>query len=117
MRLWVCKTADNMSKVKGKNFKPSKHLFYSFLKRTPRVKIVHRKKREKVRSFITPEIVTLYFTELKHVLDGYNLNQPGNVWNVDESGISLDHPLLKFCKDVEINRTESYIEGQAQQHW
>ena len=30
--------------------------------------------------------------------------------------ISWSPSSLKFCKDVEINRTESYLEGQAQQH-
>jgi hypothetical protein len=66
--------------------------------------MVNPKKREKVRSFITPVIVTSYFTELKLVLEGYNLmNQPGKVWNVDESGISLDHTppkVLSRCGEL-----------------
>jgi hypothetical protein len=91
-RWQILEIAGNMSKAKGMNFKLTKHWFYGFLKRNPQVKMVNPKKREKVRSFITPAIVTSYFTELKQVLERYNLmNQSGKVWNVDESGISLDH--------------------------
>lgn len=45
---------------------------------------------------ITPEIVTSYFSELKKVLERYNiLNRPANIWNIYESGISLDNTLPK----------------------
>ena len=91
-RWQILEIASNMSKAKGMNFKLTKHWFYGFLKRNPQVKMVNHKKREKGRSFITPAIVTSYFTELTQVLERDNLmNQHGKVWNVDESGISLDH--------------------------
>ena len=40
------------------------------------------------------ESITLYFDELKHLLEQYNiLNQPAKILNVEETGISLDHSL------------------------
>jgi hypothetical protein len=57
-RWQILEIAGNMSKAKGMNVKLTKHWFYVFLKRNPQVKMVNPKKREKVRSFITPAIVT-----------------------------------------------------------
>jgi hypothetical protein len=116
-RWQILEIAGNMSKAKGMNFKLTKHWFYGFLKINPQAKMVNPKKREKVRSFITPAIVTSYFTELKQVLERYNLmNQPGKVWNVDESGISLDHTPPKVLSRCGYQRTVSHLEGQAQRH-
>ena len=79
--------------------------------------MVNPKNREKVRSFITPAIVASYFTELKKVLERYNLmNQPGKYGMLMSQGYLLITLLLKFCQDVDINRTVSHLEGQAQRH-
>lgn len=91
-RWQIIEIARNMSTAKEKNLTPTKHWFYSFLGRFPQVKMVQPKKREKVRSDVTNLSISTYFTELKQILDTYNLlNQPAKIWNVDETGISLDH--------------------------
>lgn len=56
--------------------------------------MVKPKKREKVRNDESSDNITNYFTALKQVLNQYNLtNQPAKIWNVHETGISLDHSL------------------------
>ncbi|KAH3771506.1 hypothetical protein DPMN_172828 [Dreissena polymorpha] len=60
---------------------PTKHWFSGFLKRFPDVKMVHPKKREKAR----------------------DSNKPKHIWNVDETGLSLDHNPPKILAKVGIN--------------
>lgn len=91
-RWQIIEMAKGMASLKGCTFCPTKHWFYGFLGRFPQIKMVKPKKREKVRNDVTPANITTYFTELKHILDHYELiNQPAKIWNVDETGISLDH--------------------------
>ena len=88
----IMELAHNMETVKGTNMTPTKHSFYGYLSRFPQVKMVKPKKREKVRNDVSSDNITNYFTALKQVLDQYNLaNQSAKIWNVDETGISLDH--------------------------
>ena len=88
----ILELAANMSKAKDKDFTPTKHWFYGFIKRNPQVKMIKAKKREQARNHITPEILDSYFSELKYIMELNNLlNQPSKIWNVDETGISLDH--------------------------
>lgn len=93
----IMELAHNMATVKGTNMTPTKHWFYGYLSRFPQVKMVKPKKREKVRNDVSSDNITNYFTALKQVLDQYNLtNQSAKIWNVDETGISLDHSPLKI---------------------
>jgi hypothetical protein len=54
--------------------------------------MVKPKKREKVRNAVSSDNIANYFTALKQGLDQYSLtNQSAKIWNVDETGISLDY--------------------------
>jgi hypothetical protein len=84
--------AHTMATVKGTNMTPTKHWFNGYLSRFPQVKMVKPKKREKVRNAVSSDNIANYFTALKQGLDQYNLtNQSAKIWNVDETGISLDY--------------------------
>ncbi|KAJ8298091.1 hypothetical protein KUTeg_024622 [Tegillarca granosa] len=55
-----------------------------------------RWQRERARDeAVTPNVLDDYFNELKEILEKYKLmNSTPSIWNVDETGISLDHNLL-----------------------
>ncbi|XP_033725380.1 uncharacterized protein LOC117315340 [Pecten maximus] len=93
-RWQIIEMAKNMCEVVGKeNIEPTKHWFYGFLVRFPELSMVKPKKREVVRDkAVTSDILCTYFAELKLILDKYQImNKAEQIWNVDESGISLDH--------------------------
>ena len=92
-RWQVLDMAKNMSEAVGKDTEPTKHWFYGFLTRFPELKMVHPKKREKARDeAVNQETLKGYFDALGEVLDKYDIkNKPQFIWNVDETGISLDH--------------------------
>ena len=84
--------AKNMCEVIGKMNRPTKHWFYRFLKRFPELKMVNSKKREKARTTLTEETISRYFAELEMTLTKHDIkDKAANIWNVDETGISLDH--------------------------
>ncbi|XP_033728930.1 uncharacterized protein LOC117318038 [Pecten maximus] len=93
-RWQIIEMAKNMCEVVGKeNIEPSKHWFYGFLGRFPELSMVKPKKKEVARDkAVTSDMLCTYFAELKLILDKYQImNKAEQIWNVDESGISLDH--------------------------
>ena len=43
------------------------------------------------------EVLDKYFSEIENVLAQNNLqNKPKRIWNVDERGLAMEHPHLKF---------------------
>ena len=93
MTRWqILDMAKNMCEVTGKKNSPTKHWFYGFLKRFPELKMVNPKKREKSRTMLTDETLNRYFAELEITMTKYGVkDKAANIWNVDETGISLDH--------------------------
>ncbi|KAJ8300614.1 hypothetical protein KUTeg_022133 [Tegillarca granosa] len=67
--------------------------YYNFIRRFPDITITIPKKRELSRVLGASETnLANYFIELGAILDKYGLkNKPDAMWNVDETGISLDH--------------------------
>ena len=92
-RWQVLEMAKNMSEAIGRDSEPTKHWFYSFIQRFPELKMINPKKRDKARDdAVNDETLSAYFEELGNVLDKYDIkNKPQFIWNVDETGISLDH--------------------------
>ena len=92
-RWQVLEMAKNMSDAIGKPCELTKHWFYGFLRRFPDLKMTHPKKREQARdAAVSEKMLENYFTELNNTLDKYDLkNKPEMIWNVDETGISLEH--------------------------
>jgi hypothetical protein len=92
-RFQVLKVAENMAAATGKAIKPTKHWFYGFVKRFPDLKLSQPKKREKCRAdCATSEVVTRYYGNLEDTLVSCDLkNKPAAIWNVDETGITLNH--------------------------
>ena len=92
-RWQIIDTAKNMCEVVGNDSEPTKHWFYGFLSRFPDLKMTQPKKREKARDdAVNEEVLHSYFDELGRTLDEYDIkNKPQYIWNVDETGVSLDH--------------------------
>ncbi|CAG2215069.1 unnamed protein product [Mytilus edulis] len=91
-RWQIIEIACNMSQAKDKHIQPTKYWFYGFLSRNPQVKMVQPKRREKIRNDVQTGHVTTYFAEPGTILNKYSLiNKPAQTWNIDETGISLDH--------------------------
>ena len=64
-----------------------------FLRRHPEVKTKKPKRLEMVRAkTVTKAVIDSYFEELKNILDEHQLHdKPERVFNIDETGLSLDH--------------------------
>ena len=92
-RWQVLEMAGNMAKQTGRDIEPKKDWYYNFIKRCPDLSIQKPKKREISRVRGTTEVnVKNYFQELDIILTKYNLkNKPEQIWNIDETGITLDH--------------------------
>ena len=63
------------------------------MKRFPDLKMINPKKREKCRAdSVYVEVVSSYYENLEKVLNSAGLlNNPTGIWNVDETGLTLDH--------------------------
>ena len=85
--------AENMATLTGRSVKRTKHWFYGFVKRYPDLKMINPKKREKCRAdSVLSEVVLTNYQNLETVLDSARLlNKPVGIWNVDETGLTLDH--------------------------
>ena len=92
-RWQVIEIAENMATYTGRQVKPTKHWFYGFINRFPDLKMINPKKREKCRAdSVSAEVVSRYYENLGTVLDTTDLlNKPAGIWNVDETGLTLDH--------------------------
>ncbi|XP_053389346.1 uncharacterized protein LOC128552342, partial [Mercenaria mercenaria] len=98
-RWQVCQLAQNMLHTKGiETVIPQKDWYYGFIKRMD-LNIQRPKKRELARVFGgSASNIGDYFIELETVLSKYNLmNIPASLWNVDETGITLDVPPPKIA--------------------
>ena len=87
-----------MAKEKG-IAKPTKAWFQYFKKRHPELVVRQPKKRDRAREVVSEEIVDNYFKDLETALKEANLfNMPANIWNIDETGVCLDHtPSKVLC--------------------
>jgi hypothetical protein len=94
-----------MCEAVGKDNEPTKHWFYGFLGRFPDLKMTHPKKREKARDdAVNKEMLAGHFDELSVTLDKYDIkDKPKFIWNVDETGISVDHNSPKILAKVGSN--------------
>ena len=88
--------AENMALMQGST-PPSTSWFYQgFLVRHPECKMLYPTSRGKARDNVTQETIDAYFKELGTVLQDLNLkNCPDRIWNMDETGVSLDHKTPK----------------------
>ena len=78
--------------------------FYNiFLKRRPEFKVDTPSKTNIARAQVSPEAVAKYFTGMEVALDAAGVkNKPEHIWNLDETGVSLDHSppkVLQFAKE------------------
>ena len=85
--------AVNMARLVNAKRIPGTDWFYKgFMARHPDLKMVNPRKREKAREAVTEEIINNYFRDLESVLEEVGLKDiPAKIWNLDETGISLDH--------------------------
>ena len=92
-RWQVIEIAENMATLTGRSVSPTKHWFYGFMKRFADLKMINPKKREKCRAdSVSVEVVSSYYENLEKVLNSAGLlNNPTGIWNVDETGLTLDH--------------------------
>ena len=71
---------------------PTRSWYKEFLQRHPDFKMGRPKKRELYKLQVTPETIHEYFNELQKTMDEANINaQPKKIWNLDETGVVLDH--------------------------
>jgi hypothetical protein len=91
-RWQVIAMAESMATATGNKATPTKDWYYGFVKRFPDICIQKPKKREMCRvRGSSQRNLTIYFQELNDILEKYDFkNQAERVWNVDETGITLD---------------------------
>ena len=77
----------------GRSVRSMKHWFYGFMKRFADLKMKNPKKREKSQADrVSVEVVSSHYENLEKVLNSTGLlNNPTGIWNVDETGLKLDH--------------------------
>ena len=71
---------------------------YNFVSRWPELKVKKPRSLEiaRARSATRPSIGS-YFTEIRKVIDKYNLkDKPNNMFNIDEKGLSTEHKLPRI---------------------
>ena len=98
--------AQNMSRLldhggnKLKQRLPNEKWWQEFKKRHPDYGCVRPKKRTTARVAVTPEIITSYFAKLVDAMQIVGCTDtPVDIWNLDETGVSLDHnpPKIYTC--------------------
>ena len=89
----VIDLARNMAEEKGSKRLPTEQWLYKqFLVRFPTIQLVNPRKKDKKRDEVSDQIIDQYFETLEPILDDLKIkNIPQHLWNIDETGISLDH--------------------------
>jgi hypothetical protein len=85
----VCKTLK--IRTPFKNGIAGKDWFNGLKHRHPEVALRKPAKLSTARSRLTDETTRAYFLELGSVLDTNNIQNPSHIWNMDETGMSLEH--------------------------
>ena len=77
----------NRSRLPGKAW-----FYYHFTKRHPEFKSIKPKKRTASKAALDDEVIQTYYEELSKAMESAGVTDiPRDIWNLDETGISLDH--------------------------
>ena len=114
------KHAGDLSKKRGKSFKtgvPSNQWWRLFRKRNPRIVLRQPEATSTVRhKCMDPVKVAKYFVALERELAALNLtNRPQCIWNMDETGMSLEHKPQKVVASKGSKHLQSATSGNREQ--
>lgn len=91
-RWQVIEVAKNMTEAIGVKRVPDACWFKKFVKRFPTLKLKQPAKTTKAKAALTADVVKNYFDSLEEIMTNLELKDiPDRIWNVDETGVSLDH--------------------------